>query len=170
VAHLLRQQYYVPPTITHDEGRLVPFCVFYNSLSSLEHRNKRLNLRRASLWADLLKDRCGGSRLDFRELMQADFVLYIRICMDILRLGGWRQWWPETLIYAGDDGPFEIFARGQSKRYFQRIGAIFDVEEKDDLTPLAEAFNTRRLVSPQWGYYQVNAFKLMGLSKLATLP
>jgi hypothetical protein len=167
VAYLLSQHYYVGRN-----GKLmVPFTVFRNYLRSLEHRNKRLNLRRLSLPADILFQRSKFSGLPFGLIMQADLVLFIRDCLDSLRTQGRQGWWPDTLLYSeGRSGAFEVFARCQSKQYFEKVHAIFEVNSKDDFLPLAEAFRGNKLRIPQWEFDSLDPFVLMGFEKLATLP
>ncbi len=150
---------------------MFPFSNFYNHLSSLENRNKRLNLRRISLHADLLEQRSKSSGLSFQQLMQADFILFIRDCLDCLRSDRWQQWWPVTLLYASRQyGPFMVFARSQSAKFFKKLKQIFDINKNDDLVALAEAFSERKLRLPAWEFHSVEPFKLMGFNKLSTLP
>ena len=174
VAHLVRQHYYVDENARRGRDAMVPFSEFRDHLRSLEHRNKRLQLRRLSLHADLLEKRSKASGLPFQHLMQADLVLFIRDSLDCLRTGRWQNWWPMTLLYASRQyGPFEVFARSQSAKYFEKVKQVFDIDAKDDLVPLAEAFREQKLKIPQWGGFRhdsLNPFDLMGFEKLATLP
>jgi len=150
---------------------MVAFSEFWRGPDSLEHRNKRLQLRRASLHADLLEQRSYAPALPFNQLMQADLILFVRDCLDCLRTERSQAWWPVTLLYASRQyGPFEAFARGQSARRFAQLKQVFDIEEKEDLLPLAEAFKAHRLRLPSWGIYSANPFGLMGFDRLASLP
>ncbi|MHA1834925.1 MAG: hypothetical protein ACTSV7_13185 [Candidatus Baldrarchaeia archaeon] len=54
------------------------FSIFRQYIDSLTYRNRRLKLRHLSLRTDLLKERCQTTGIDFRYLMQADFILLIR--------------------------------------------------------------------------------------------
>ena len=103
--------------------------------------------------------------------MQADLVLFIRDCIDSLRLEHGQSWFPETLLYAHrQHGPFEVFARGQSEQYFEKVRAIFDVKLKEDFLPLAKAFREGKLNIPRWEFESFDPFQLMAFDKLATLP
>jgi len=171
VAHLVRQHYYVDTNARRGQEAMVTYSEIRQHLDSLEHRNKRLKLRRLSLHADLLSQRSKTSPLSFQHLMQADFVLFMRDCLDSLRSDRWQDWWPMTLIYARRQyGPFEIFARSQSIRYFDKVKVIFDIATKDEFIPLAEAFKTEKLRIPRWEFHSFNPFELMAYDKLATLP
>ena len=171
VAHLVRQHYYLDQNAKRGQDAMVPFSELRASLQSLEQRNSRLKLRRLSLHADLLEQRAKASGFPFQQMMQADLTLFVRDCLDVLRTGRWQGWWPVTLIYAGRQyGPFEIFARSQSLRYFDNMKQIFDIESKDDLLPLVDAFKEQKLRIPTWEFRSANVFELMGYDKLATLP
>lgn len=171
VGYLLRQHYYVDMNARQGKDPMVSFAEFRQHLDSLDHRNKRLKLRRLSLHADILNKRSTHGALTFSQVMQADFVLFIRDCLDSIRTGRWQHWWPMTLIYSERHyGPFEIFARSQSARYFEKTKTIFDITTKEDFLPLAEAFKTEKLRIPRWEFHTFNPFELMAYDKLSTLP
>lgn len=124
VNYLLEQRYYLPGNSDYDRDVLVSFTVFRKYIGLLKHRNIRLGLRRLSLRADLLKERSSGIGIEFRHLMQADFVLFMRAELDTKDER--NIWWPEILLYLGDfHSPFEIFARAISKKYFDKIKCLF---------------------------------------------
>jgi hypothetical protein len=172
VAHLLRHHYYVERNSNYGRNVMVPFSLFSHYLGSLEHRNKRLSLRRLSVHADLLEQRSKTSGLAFRQLMQADFTLYIRDCLDCIRDDKSQEWLPQTLAYVErHSGSFEMFARAQSNEYFERIKGIFDIENKDDLIRLFNFYKEKKLRIPSWDYFTfVNPEKLLGFEKLGSRP
>src|SRR5690606_40470017 len=69
---------------------------FATRRSSDLYRKSRLQLNRASLRADMLKERVSGTGLEFDHLMQADVFCFLRSAM--LKLST-SHWWPETLVY-----------------------------------------------------------------------
>lgn len=174
VSYLLRHRYYWRGTPTSD--KMIPFSEIYETMKSLSHRNKRLELRRISLRADLLEQRARASGIPFSEIMQADFVLYVRDCFDSLRHQTdqtWiRQvWWPQTLIYSERHrGPFQIFARAESREYFNRVKCLFEIEDKEDFLPVFQAYQEQKLYIPKWGWHSVNPAALLGYEQLATRP
>lgn len=148
------------------ENKMQPFTVFRNYLKSIEHRNRRLELRRISVHSDLLKQRSVGTGVDFNYVMTADFVLYVRG----ISVGDWRRWWPETLLYANRyAGPFEMFARAKSSRYFERIKGLLGVSSKEVLenSIIAELGSDR---VPRWDFHKLEVLQLLGLKNLATVP
>ena len=171
VAHLIRHHYYVEKNAAYGRDVMVPYTIFRNYLNSLEHRNKRLNLRRISLRADLLEQRSKTSGIAFRQIMQSDFILFIRDCFDAIKSNTHQNWGPETLIYNERySGAFEIFARAQSKEYFDRIKCIFDIEDKKDFLPLFNAFREKKLRIPTWQFTSINPELLLGFEDIATRP
>ena len=168
-AYLMSNDYYVPGRSEYGRDVMVPFEVFRQYMKSLEYRNQRLELRRLSLRADLLEQRCKGLGIEFRHLMQADFILFLRDHLD--RSDEHWHWWPETLLYVGrHSGAFEVFARSRSASYFDRAKVLLGIAAKDGLQPLLEAFaaDGRRL--PRWGFESFSPAHLLGFNEIATKP
>lgn len=171
VSYLLRHNYYLEKEYSYGPDNTVLFDIFRPYLKSLEYRNKRLNLNRLSIHANLLEQRAKASCIAFHQLMQADFVLFIRSCLDSLREEGYQRWWPITLLYIERHrGAFEIFARSQSKEYFDKVKCLFDLKNKEGIDPLMEAFKSGKLKIPQWGFISANPLILIGYDKIATRP
>ncbi|MBO8131928.1 MAG: TIR domain-containing protein [Candidatus Marinimicrobia bacterium] len=164
-AMLLSQRYYVPGNSDYGRDVMVSFTIFRQYMASLEYRKKRLNLRRLSLRADLLKERSQTTGIAFKYLTQADFVLFIRA-----GLHG-ERWWPETLLYLVNfQGSFEIFVRAESKRYFEKIKCLFDIDDPNDLKLLLEEYNQCRRQLPTWQFESFNPSLLSNIERLATIP
>ncbi len=145
------------------ENKMYPFAVFREYMRSLDHRDRRLGLRRLSVRADMLKERNEGTGVDFQYVMCADFIAY-------LRSSGRAQWWPETLLYADRySGPFELFARAKSKRYFERIKGLLNVKSKDELDTLIDKLNQSGQL-PSWQFDTLDPTNLIGLNNIATTP
>jgi hypothetical protein len=164
---LLSQQYYLAGSSDYGHNVMVNFIVFRNHIESLEYRNKRLKLNRASLHADLLKKRANSSGVDFRYLMQADFVLFMRAEQEAT---GWHdRWWPETLLYLGSfHSSFEIFARSISKQYFNNTKCLLGIEKSDDLNDLLESYDTGQKKLPSWAFESFSPRVLLGFENLGT--
>ena len=169
-ASLMRTGYYLPPDSVNYRANMKSFDVFYNPLKSLWHRNQRLNLNRVSLHADLLKQRSNQSGIDFRHLMQADFVLYLR-SLHLLAQNRYRLWRPETLLFSCNyPSVFEIFSRSQSAAYFSQVKVLLSVEDKSDLgSTLAKLKDDSRLI-PSWTFYEISPNNLLGYDRICTAP
>ncbi len=169
--YLLRHHYFVERNSDYGRNVMVPFTVIRNYLKSLEYRNTRLKLRRYSLHADLLEQRSKTSGLTFKQLNQADFILYIRDCLDCIRENKSQDWWPDTLVLMERwDCVFEVFARSQSKQYFEKIKVLFDIGDKGDLEKLIEHFREQKLRIPSWDFTTFNPEELMNFQQLAIKP
>lgn len=168
-AYLMRNQYYVFGRSDYGRDAMVSFEVFRQHMKSLKHRNERLQLRRLSVRADLLDQRCKAIGLSFRHLMQADFILFIRDYLD--RPEESWHWWPETLLYVDrHSGPFEVFARARSSGYFENVKELFDIDSKEPLNNLIQTFEANRRQLPRWEFETFNPRVILGLDELATKP
>ena len=172
VGYLVRNRYFVGTNPDYGGNTMQSFEFFRPYLESLEYRNKRLNSQRVSLHADLLKQRATGSGVSFEHIMQADFVLYLRNCLDTLKGSATQNWWPVSLLYRSfhNERPFEIFARSESIGYFESLAGMLDIRKKDELLALQAAFKEQKLYVPRWQFEQVHPFYLMGFEGLATRP
>jgi hypothetical protein len=165
-AHLMTADYFVSDRQEYGREPMVPFAIFRQYMRSLDQRNERLGLRRLSLRADLLKERCTGVALDFKDLMQADFILFMS---DHIRHPDRSRWWPETLLYADRfSRPFEVFARSQSTRYFERAKVMLGVATKDAVAEIVDKLDYRDL--PRWQFETFAPAALLGVDQLATRP
>lgn len=167
--YLLQQQYYLPGNSDYGRDVMVSYSVFREYMKSLEYRNTRLGLRRMSVRADLLKERCTGTGIDFRHLLQADFVAFMRA--EIAGEDEYKRWWPETLVWLGHfNSPFEIFARSVSKAYFNKSKELLAIEAPKDLEPLLTSYQDGSKRLPRWDYQSFSPKSLLGYERLATRP
>lgn len=166
-AYLLEQQYYLPGNSDYGRDVMVGYVVFREYLKSLEFRNIRLGLRKLSLRAHMLKERSAGTGIEFRHLMQADFIAFLRAEVEIN--DEWTHWWPETLLYLGHfNSAFEVFARSASKAYFERAKALIAIESPKDLAPLFQLYKDGKRKLPKWEFNGFNPEALVGYEHLAT--
>lgn len=167
--YLLQQQYYLPGNSDYGRDVMVSFIVFREYMRSFEHRNERLGLRRLSLRAELLKERCTGTGIDFRYLLQADFVAFMRA--EVEAQDDYNEWWPETLVYLGHfNSPFEIFARSVSKSYFNKSKVLLSIDAPKDLEPLLKSYQDGSRKLPRWEFKRFSPASLLGYEHLATRP
>ena len=167
-AHLLSQQYYVPERSEVGQDPMVNFGVFQQTLGSFERRNQRPGLRKISLRAHYLKERCVGTGIEFGDLMQTDLVAFMRAEIDGTTPYG--HWFPDTLAYlVNANSPFEIFARSASKEYFERVKVLLGISSPKDLETLWQKYaeGMRRLPRLQM-FREFDPPSLLGSSKWAT--
>ena len=169
-AYLMNNGYFFPARAQRLDDPVAPFQEFYCPVPLLDERNKRLQLRHLSLRANLLETRCKGIGMEFRDLIQADFVLFLRDsldCSDDL----FKRWWPVTLVYAERcRNAFEIFARSRSSAYFDRVKVLLAGKSKNDLESLLAEYRDGRRKLPRWDFESFDPAILLGFDKLATQP
>jgi hypothetical protein len=166
VLQLMSQGYYVGKAL--DSLPMQQFDTIYQDMSSLEHRKKRLRLNRKSIRADMLEQRSHTSGLSLLALMQADFVLFLFNSIKSVKEKGDPRWWPQTLSYYRSSAPFEIFARAESLKYFQKICPLIAVESKAELEQAFKLFSGSqpRLSLP----YLISLEDATNFSKLVSKP
>jgi hypothetical protein len=172
VGELIHKEYYIEKS-DYGTSETESFCIFRTFLNSLKTRNNRLSLRRSSLHADLIKERATASGVEFKELMQADFVLYVNSLINRVQHGHeiLHNWYPETLVYLGwnnNGSKFEIFTRGKSKKYFNKIKCILNINSKDELSPLIKTLEEDKLKEPGWDYRSISSKNLLNYELLDT--
>jgi hypothetical protein len=161
---LIERKYYVAPGSPNIEGGLYSFTIFRNYLSSLDKRNQRLNLHRISLMSDLLKNRATRNDITFEDLMQSDYILFLRS-----EYAGLRIWFPHTLLYVSSHRPiFENILRSQSKKYFEKFKVILGVNSVDELRKFLLEFKAEERRSINWEGERINPFYLIKLDDLAS--
>ena len=172
VRELTEQDYFFPAGSPDVESGMVPFTLFHHYLKSLERRNSRLNLRRLSLAADLLEQRANLTGIRFDDVMQADFLLFLHANLNIGDEKWSRdRWWPDTLLYAHQHrGPFEVFARAQSSRYFNKLKTALGISSKTAIEELVERYRQQELEVPRWESRSFNPAQLMNIERLGSRP
>jgi hypothetical protein len=172
VMQLISQNYYVGDAIVNLHEPMQPFSIFYQGLGSLVTRNQRLNPRRLSLRADLLNQRSHTSGMPFSSVMQADFVLYFFNALTSYKEKTRQGWIPETLVYYREHAaPFEIFARSESSRYFQKICPLLAVKNKGELGEAFKLFGYQHapIYLPHWDmFHSFSLEQATNFQKLAT--
>ena len=126
VAKLLDSPFYIESSEDlHMDDPRVDCGAFSVHLESFARINEERGLKRLSLQANYLKDRCNSRFSTFRWLLQADFVLYL--CGELRDNDNWHAfWWPITWPYQRSQRhPHEIFVRAESGNYFRRMATLF---------------------------------------------
>lgn len=164
-SRLLCSEYYCPHLADYGRADMVSYTRFYDPPQTLEHRNSRLGLRRVSLHADLLKERCIDLPVSFSQLMQADFVLFLREECNSER----DTWWPVTLLYAGRFAArFELFARAKSRAYFEAVRPVLAAKSVAHFRETVAEFSTGKRRAPRWQFDSLDVARLSGVEELAT--
>ena len=169
VEYMLKQRYYLEKDEDYGRSAMESFGVFRCYLESLKNRSTRLELRRLSLHADILKERCTDSGISFNHVMQADFLLYLAEAMQGIKEKRRQSWWPETLVFKSfHGGTFEIFLRSESTEYFNRLALTLDIQRKDDLEPFVKGLETEAIYITKWEYDRISPLELMNYEGLCS--
>ena len=172
VAILVSHDYYNDIFYQEYRQKTQNFEIFQNYLDSLEYRNKnKSETKWLSLHANILKERCTGISVRFK---QADFLLFLLSSKKHLEednITPYLRWHPKTLIYTDSyQGAFEIFQKAKSRKYFDKWKCIFSVDKKEELSPIFQAFEEKKLTVPQWGFNTFHPYYLANFDNLCTKP
>ncbi len=168
VAEMLDQPFYAPERPGRS-AELVFFPALRRSFPALVQRVKRLDLRRSSLAADLIKERCVGLAVEFRHVLQADFLLFLNADLrgELLK----QRWWPETLVFASHQlTAFEVFARARSRKFLARLSPVLGNPEPATLAALVQGYRRGTPQLPSWQFDSFDPGTLMGFAELGTIP
>lgn len=157
--------YYISRKIERGNDPLCSYVDIRQYVEIIQWRNDHRKLRRLSLHADLLKDRCHSVPISFDDINQADFVCYLR--STIQATDYYSMWWPTTLLYARGYFPFEIFAKSKSKAYFSKIKGLLAIETVDKFKQhIHELEKSDRL--PKWEFDRISPLRLSNADSIAT--
>lgn len=154
------------------QNSLCDHSIFSWQLASLQHKNKEQKLERSSLTATLLKERAGVARTTFTDIMQADFILYLRAKINIQ--DGLHSpsttWWPDTAVYIGHHAePFELFLKASSKRYYERTKPIFANWNIEKIIEFVNEMVIDKQV-PRFGWSDLPIKELIGADSICRRP
>jgi hypothetical protein len=137
------------------QTELVNFVHFRHYNYTLnEYKNKSLNSKRISVTADLIKQY--ATILKFEDLKRTDILLYyISLFYPSKETYSSGYWFPETSCY--NSYTIEVLPKLISKRYFEKIKILFDVENESEFKAKIEMLNEKD--SLQRGYYGVPNIK-----------
>jgi hypothetical protein len=161
-------------TQQYREAQVENFITFdaYNFTLN-KHYNVKYSTNRTSVVADKVKERVQGNYA-FEELQQADALLHIISVFHRLTPGDHYSrwfWLPETSVYNAHRLPF--FDKLISRRYFERVKQVFNVNSPQDIAKLLATFQSDEHIKnayrrTSWDYRGLpDIEKLMNERKIA---
>ncbi len=166
---LLDRPYYIQSRADRGSDPMTSFVEFRDYLGLFKFRNQQLKLNRISLVADMIRERCGGSGKFFSNIMQTDFLFFVR--SDITGENPYNRWYPETLVFSEhrEEG-FELFQRARSTAFFESIRPLLGNATKEDLANLLEKYKEDPQSLPRLNFGRISPWRLMAFEKLSTIP
>lgn len=169
---LFRRTFVVRPG--HDGLEPHSYVIFDRWLRSMdEHRNGLLKLNRASLSADMLKERCSPERTSFAELMQADVFLALEAAVHVdERNDGhqYRFWRPRTAVYYPNSGALPLFLHAGDSEFRVNLRTAIGVTSASDM---AQRIESARVKLSNFGDLSISRgygrFNLIGATNLQEL-
>jgi hypothetical protein len=151
----------------------VRYQIFRTHLESLEARNNRLQLRRTSFHADLIRQVCDAAAFPFREYVEADFLLYLRGVVaghDDPHAGGpYLGWWPISAIYVADaHSALPSFVRAEQPAFRDEFLSVLDIGSKEKLEELIAQYRDGKIEPPRWqsAFSRLDVLSLMNADKI----
>lgn len=159
----------------HAGTKVADITAFDSYMRSIdEHRNNRLRANRASLTADLLKERCSSEYTAFAELVQADFLLALDGVVHAKERQAnhyTRYWTPRTGVFTSEAASMPLFLKAVDPDIRRDIRTAVGVKDAADMAqrvleakPLLEDFKALA-VGRYWGSNFVQATNLQALIK-----
>jgi hypothetical protein len=132
VAYLLNSLYFFEHEFL--SARTHSFVIFNPKIRFFEDRQERLKTKVTSLRAELLKVRANIPGLSFDAIVQTDFILFLRGCINYFNEpASYNRWKTETIVdLTPNIKPFEIFTRSKSSQYFNKIKIMLSIDSKHD--------------------------------------
>ncbi|QCO55351.1 hypothetical protein EOK75_05925 [Pseudorhodobacter turbinis] len=113
----------------------------------------------------------GRFRFRFEQLIQTDFVLFLR--HRLLHAEPYYFWFPVTMyLLSRGHRPFEIFARAQSTRELMRLFPMLGIEDRVPLDELVKVYSDDPQKAPIFngGWDRLDIGRLTGHDQLGTRP
>lgn len=143
---ILSNNFFISNSGDFEDG-LYPYTVFNSHIQSFSIASQKLH--RISYYADQVINNANNKKLNLLDLMQTDFILFIR--SDILLESKWFRWQPRTGIYIASREPkFELFLRSESKTFFEKFKICLGVESAEELKKVAKEYHNKSRKYPEY--------------------
>jgi len=130
----------------------------------MQVRAQRLKIE-TNIILELIQQRSNRSDINFKDIMQADFVLYLRD--ELLKLNG--RWFPFSLLNFPNQ-PFEMFSRSKSIKFFNDFKKTIGIERKEELGKFFDEYDKDQFKQIKLGYFhKLEPQVLANFERLATV-
>jgi len=156
----LSREYFDGGTSAENQGYVtfIEFCYNPHSLDGDSAGTKSTSL---------LRERASNRDITFQELMEADFLLYIR---SLVNGSSYFYWFPSTVLANRYGSAFKIFARAESHRQFENLKTVLGVANKDELVQLVVNHNNASGFGVGYAFRSDNVKRMINFDNLDTRP
>lgn len=157
LAYVLQTPYIVEYR-TRGEIMELSFTEFRYFVSTLNvYRNKKYNMNRVSVTADMIKQRA-TEKIKFEKLVEADILLYYISLLYPHKNSYFFNWFPETSCYRSIRPV--ILAKTVSERYFDKVKVLFGASNKKHLIDRVEEIIKNNEDNIQRGHFNIPNIRL----------
>lgn len=149
-------------------NNLNTFTVFSQYNKSIHHIMKD---KTVCPQGTLIKDRVKEhDTLKFIDIMQADFLLYVRAYIIYNPQDYSDLWLPETNAYTYYEynGTYPIFSKCKSVKYFDEAKVCIGIKSKEDLASFIKKVENKEVEVPRWQHMSFSPKTLINLENICT--
>lgn len=145
VSILVHNKYFIENKYAPNDNPYSFNIFYFGEIPSLSYRNRRLECHLISYTADTLIKRTSCNNTSYKkQIIDTDLLLYY--ISNLTAKKPYEYWFPMTYIYAGGNYSYwnykmDILRRLVSKRHFEKIKVLFNVNTVDELKQLFNQFN-----------------------------
>jgi hypothetical protein len=169
LADALNHPYLIEGRDRYEGAATATFRVFCQDVGSFRRRKQRLSTNRIDMYADVIAETYRVSFPTLDQLIEADLVLFLRSQL-VGDNSGYEVWWPRTLIYWNRNNATELFARSESRSFWERWAPkVFpDINLKDFQERVAKLHQDGK---HSWGsVFGPNISRMSNLQHLCSKP
>ena len=155
----LSREYFDGGTVAEYQGYVTftEFCYYPHSLDGDS----------SSKSTSLLRERASNEDIRFHELVEADFLLFLR---SLINGNSYAFWLPSTVFANRYGSVFNTFARAESHNQFENLKTALGVAKKEQLVDSVGKLNN---ITGGYGGYALrteNVKRMINLDRLDTRP
>jgi len=122
--------------------------------------------RRISFTADILAGNATNKKVTLLDVMQADFILFLRSEITFNKI---KRWYPHTAVcIASRASKFELFLRSESAVFFEKFRQCLGVGSLDELKIIAKEFENGQRKHLEFPFQDLFPQEYLNLEKLCS--
>jgi hypothetical protein len=165
-ARFIEAEYTCTTTLDGTQVRIAGASAFYSGMRSLTPQHRQRGGPEAKEASQLLVERATHPKVAFRDIFQADMLLFIRPYYP--KPEHCREWYPRCLRHGWDQGTMEVFARANTSRGFPAVRDLLKVSSLEELARRTVAMlNDKKF--QEYGIYErlrVRYEELFGINEI----